>query len=168
MKPWWHVIRDSRFDRGATIPYLIAATRVARGAQVTASADSYQADLFTLLTEMRDEAPVRRWVAIEMCPTLETFIALRYTSPRMDMNSIQSPKGNGRALYYPKGLNLRRPDLESLHGYVWREHKDVILAGRFSREQTPEGDYEWTELTETEGREILLTISNPRSRTRFH
>jgi hypothetical protein len=166
MKPWWHIIRDRRFGRGPTIPYLIAAVRLARGEDVIASADDYHADLLALLIEMRDAAPANRWVAIEMCPGLNTLIARAHAQPPSHMHSIASPTGEGRAVYYVRGIDLPRRDVESLQDFLWREHKDELVAGKLNRRVNRGGtDYEWARITKTERQAILATLKNPNKRS---
>jgi hypothetical protein len=166
MKPWWHIIRDRRFWRGPTIPYLIAAVRLARGEDVIASPGDYQADLLALLIDMRDAAPPNRWVAIEMCPGLNTLIARPYAQAPTHMHSIASPTGEGRAVYYLRGIKLPRRDVESLQDFLWREHEDELVACKLNRRVNGDGtDYEWARITKPERQAILATLKNPNKRS---
>jgi hypothetical protein len=166
MKPWWHIILDKRFGRGPTIPYLVATSRLARGDDAMASVDAYREDLLALLIGMRDEAPENHCVAIELCPGLNALIARARTQPPTHMPSIVSPNDRGRALYYLNGIALPQRDIESLHAFLWREHRSQFLAGKLNRRLNNKGtDYVWGIVTQRERRAILATLRNPSRRT---
>jgi hypothetical protein len=165
--PWLWIIKDKRFQMGPTIPYIVGAMRVHRGADDIAPPETCKRELRELLIAMRDEVPAPECIAIQPCSTLEAFVASARPGPPQGRAFIRSPHHPDRALYYAIGSNAH--DLDSLFSALWNEHKEYIVKGRFSREQRvglSGMEWDWFPFDEEERQAIRDTLANPLRRTR--
>src|SRR6266852_558499 len=128
--PWYRVAAS--FYNGATIPYILKALRIQRGASDVLSQEDWKLELHRLLAEMRDEPPPPRYVGLEICPTLDAVIVCVDKARVQNYKLIPPSISSGRGLYHAIGFT--GSDLESLANTLWNQHEEAILTGRFSRE----------------------------------
>jgi hypothetical protein len=126
--PWSWVVRDARFTTGATIPYVLGALRLHRGAEEVAPEDVSRAQLHDLLMAMRDDVIAPDCIAIQKCSHIQAPVAAwKLTSPEGRVR-IPSPFYADRAMYSVNSIEGRPVhDFESLFAALWSIHKDDIL-----------------------------------------
>jgi hypothetical protein len=149
---WMRIVKDKRFTTGATFPYILAALRDPIGS--VTSADASKEQLRGLLRSMRDDVPPPECVVILWCSRIEAIVASARPAPPEGRRCIRSPHDTNRGLYYREIDGYEVTDIDSLIEALWDLHKQVILEGRFNRDNRL-----WLHVNEQERREIEATLS---------
>jgi hypothetical protein len=131
--PWLWIVKDKRFTTGPTIPYILGAMRVHKGADDIASPEMCRSELRDLLIAMRDDLPAPDCVVIQRCSDIKAYVVAWHAAPPQSRFRIESPHHTERALYHCKIDDYKVHDFESLFDAIWNIHEDDILERRFSR-----------------------------------
>ena len=161
-------MRDRRWERGPTIPYLIGVMRIHQGKCEIAPTAELKADLLELLTSMRDETPPDVHTYLWPCPTVEAIVVTSRPDPPLKAMFIESPFRAGRGVWYSiQGSGIQN-NLESLADTLWNMHQNELLEGRFNRvcNAGTESKWDFVLLDDSEREEIRLTLANPVARTK--
>jgi hypothetical protein len=150
MRPPWQRIASS-FPNRATIPYLLKAMRIQAGADDSVSADECRSELYRLLATLCEDPPEPHLVGLELCPTIDAVVVCVEKQRVKNYARIPPLNQSGRGLYH--AIGFKGSDLASLADMLWRQHDDVILERRFSREPIEGADHnehEWVPFSPSE------------------
>ncbi|OFV91802.1 MAG: hypothetical protein A3G76_15100 [Acidobacteria bacterium RIFCSPLOWO2_12_FULL_65_11] len=165
------IVKDKRFKTGATIPYILAALRIHRGADNIASPEMSERELRDLLIAMRDDLPAPDCIPIQHCSHIDAYVATWHPTQLQSRDAIRSPHHSDRALYHCGKIDDHEiHDFESLVGGLWSTHQDYILNGYSSRIKTVDLNGKpvrrWVAIDDSEREEIRRTLAHPKERTR--
>ena len=161
MLPPWQLIASS-FSNGATIPYLLKALRIYSGTSDNLSAEECRNELDGFLRVLSEEPPKPQLVGLKLCPTIDAVVVCVEKQRVKNYAFISPSNRSGRGLYH--AIGFKGSDLISLADMLWRQHHDVILGHRFSRERIEGSDhneYEWVPFSASESARVRQILGMP-------
>lgn len=161
LPPWQRI--SSSFSNGATIPYLLKSLRIYSGISDSLSPEECRDELRGFLNVLCEEPPEPQLVGLELCPTIDAVVVC-VEKKRLKNHAFIPPsnRSGGRGLYH--AIGFKGSDLASLAEMLWRQHHDVILSLRFSREPIEGADHnehEWVPFNASETARVRELLDMP-------
>ncbi len=139
---WFRIVKDYGFRAGPSVPFVLGGAVLRPLGEPPPSAPDAQAKLHHLLTLMATETPAGYGVHVSWCGDLDAYIF-----------ETHQP-GDGLTW----GPEFEAKNLDVLCARLWKEHRDEIAKGHYSKEKG--GD--WHEFRDDERARLRALLDSAR------